>query len=128
MWGGRPGLPRALGGSQAVGQVGFPPLRFILIFHAGTDFGGSLELSSPRCGRDIEVTEPDRFVPGASPGTGESWPLEGSECGVGGICGAAEVPAPCLERGFRPAVLRGGPRKWRGLHRDQSVVLGAETL
>lgn len=64
MWGDRPGPPRALGGSQAVGRVGFPPPpRFILIFDAGTDFGGSLELSTPRCGRDIEVIVPDRFVP-----------------------------------------------------------------
>lgn len=112
---------------QWVRSVFLPP-RFILIFHAGTDFGGSLELSTPRCGRDIEVTEPDRFVPAASLGTGESWLREGSEHGAGGICGVGEVPAPCLERRFRPAVLRGGPRKCRGLHRDQSVVLGTETL
>lgn len=58
----------------------------------------------------LKLQSPTGLSPGASLGTGESWPLEGSECGVGGICGAAEVPAPCLERGFRPAVLRGGPR------------------
>lgn len=77
-------------------RVGFSPSRFILIFYAGTDFGGSLELSTPRCGRDIEVIEPDRFVPGASPGTGGLWLPESSEQGVEGIFRVAEVPAPSV--------------------------------
>lgn len=48
-----------------------------------------IELSTPWCGRDIQVKVPGGFLPGASPGTGKLWLPGGPEHGVCG--GVVEV-------------------------------------